>query len=88
MDDEKNNYDDFKINPLKLEAAKYLLSQGKNDSEVAAALDLDRHTVSKIRNRMVLSVFFADEYVDRYVKRLSLEFFSCHIGSYTVEKHL
>jgi len=52
MDDEEDNYGDFKIDPLKLEAAKYLLSQGKNYSEIAVAMSIDRHTVAKVRERM------------------------------------
>ncbi len=47
-----NSYDDFRIDPLKLEVVRYLLSQGKNDSEIAVAMSIDRHTVAKVRERM------------------------------------
>ena len=47
-----NSYDDFRIDPLKLEVVRYLLSQGKNDSEIAVAMSINRHTVAKVRDRM------------------------------------
>jgi len=47
-----NSYDDFRMEPLKLDAVRYLLLQGKNDSEIAVAMSIDRHTVAKLRDRM------------------------------------
>lgn len=48
MGEEENSSDDFRIDPLIRSAVKHLLSQGKNYNEVATALNLNRHTVSKI----------------------------------------
>ncbi|GAH37504.1 unnamed protein product, partial [marine sediment metagenome] len=53
MNDDEGDYDDFRLDRLLLEAARHLLLQEESDSAVASTLHCDRHTIAKLRNRMV-----------------------------------